>query len=470
MCRLRGGGRRPRGRGGRDGASRLARHDTQGSHPDAAQARRRARGARRGAGAARVAERRQAARGSRDEVPFVVDNLRFFAGAARVLEGKSAGEYMAGLHADHPARAARRRRRDLPVELPAHDGRLEDGPGAGRRQRPVLKPSEQTPLSLLRFVQLAQEIIPAGVLNVVTGDGVPVGERLVAHPDVAARLAHRRRSTGKEIARTAAETLKRVHLELGGKAPVIVFDDADPRRPPRPSSSPATGTPARTAPRPRASSPGPRSTTSCSRSSSAGRVAQGRRPAGERRDRDGLGHLEGAAGAGPRLPRAGEGRGGPHRRRRERRSAASSSADGRRRRGAADEIVQDEVFGPVVTVQRFTDDDEAIAGQTTSATGSPPRSGRATSAGRCAVRRSSSGRSGSTTTSCCLRDAARRLQAVRLRQGPVDVLDRGLHADQARRVQDRLTHLGQRILARSSYDGVRVDRRDLGGGVQQPEA
>jgi betaine-aldehyde dehydrogenase/aminobutyraldehyde dehydrogenase len=92
----------------------------------------------------------------------------------------------------------------------------------------VLKPSEQTPLSLLRFVELAQDAIPAGVLNVVTGDGVPVGERIVTHPEVRLVSLTGDIETGKTIARTAAVTLKRVHLELGGKAPVVVFDDADP--------------------------------------------------------------------------------------------------------------------------------------------------------------------------------------------------------------------------------------------------
>src|SRR5436309_2179689 len=87
---------------------------------------------------------------------------------------------------------------------------------------------DQTPLSLLRFVQLAKEVIPAGVLQVVTGDGVPVGERLVSHPDVRLVSLTGDVATGKAIARNAADTLKRVHLELGGKAPMVVFDDADP--------------------------------------------------------------------------------------------------------------------------------------------------------------------------------------------------------------------------------------------------
>ena len=91
----------------------------------------------------------------------------------------------------------------------------------------VLKPSELTPLSTLRFAQLAAEVLPAGVLNVVTGDGPSVGEPLVRHPDVAMVSLTGSVPTGKGIARAAADTLKRVHLELGGKAPVVVLDDAD---------------------------------------------------------------------------------------------------------------------------------------------------------------------------------------------------------------------------------------------------
>jgi acyl-CoA reductase-like NAD-dependent aldehyde dehydrogenase len=92
----------------------------------------------------------------------------------------------------------------------------------------VLKPSEQTPLSTLRFAQLAAEVLPAGVLNVITGDGEPVGAGIVRHPDVRLVSLTGDVATGREVARAAAETLKRVHLELGGKAPVVVFDDADP--------------------------------------------------------------------------------------------------------------------------------------------------------------------------------------------------------------------------------------------------
>src|SRR5664279_129685 len=166
---------------------------------------------------------------SRDEMPFAADNLRFFAGAARNLEGKSAGEYITGY-------TSMIRREPLgivagicPWNYPLMMAIWKLGPAIAAGNVQILKPSEQTPLSLLRFVQLAQEVIPAGVLNVVTGDGVPVGERLVAHPDVRLVSLTGDVSTGKAIARNAADTLKRVHLELGGKAPMVVFDDADPK-------------------------------------------------------------------------------------------------------------------------------------------------------------------------------------------------------------------------------------------------
>ena len=165
---------------------------------------------------------------AKDELPVCSDNLRFFAGAARILEGRSAGEYMKGY-------TSMIRREPLgivggiaPWNYPLMMAVWKLAPALAAGNVQVLKPSEQTPLSLLRFVELAQDAIPAGVLNVVTGDGVPVGERLVTHPDVRLVSLTGDVETGKTIARTAADNLKRVHLELGGKAPVVVFDDADP--------------------------------------------------------------------------------------------------------------------------------------------------------------------------------------------------------------------------------------------------
>jgi 1-pyrroline dehydrogenase len=165
---------------------------------------------------------------ARDEPGEIADNLRFFAGAARILEGRSTGEYMA----EHTSWI---RREPLgvvagiaPWNYPLWMAVWKMGPALAAGNAQVLKPSEQTPLTLLRFVELAEGIIPPGVLNVITGEGVPAGEALVRNPDVALVSLTGDVETGRIIARTAADTLKRVHLELGGKAPVIVFDDADP--------------------------------------------------------------------------------------------------------------------------------------------------------------------------------------------------------------------------------------------------
>jgi 1-pyrroline dehydrogenase len=167
---------------------------------------------------------------SRDEMPFSADNLRFFAGAARHLEGKSAGEYIEGY-------TSIVRREPLgvvagicPWNYPLMMAIWKLGPALAGGNVSIIKPSEQTPLSLLRWVQLCVEkdVLPAGVVQVVTGDGVPAGSRLVEHPDVRLVSLTGDVATGKTIARNAADTLKRVHLELGGKAPMVVFDDADP--------------------------------------------------------------------------------------------------------------------------------------------------------------------------------------------------------------------------------------------------
>ncbi|MHB8313907.1 MAG: aldehyde dehydrogenase family protein, partial [Candidatus Dormibacteria bacterium] len=101
------------------------------------------------------------------------------------------------------------------------------GPALAAGNAVVLKPSEWTPLSALRFAELAAEVLPPGVLNVITGDGEPVGAGLVRHPGVGMVSLTGDVDTGKAVARAASDTLKKVHLELGGKAPVIVFDDCD---------------------------------------------------------------------------------------------------------------------------------------------------------------------------------------------------------------------------------------------------
>ena len=165
---------------------------------------------------------------AREEMGFGADNLRFFAGASRLLEGKSTGEYIKGY-------TSMIRREPIgivagicPWNYPLMMAIWKLGPALAAGNVQILKPSEQTPLSLLRFAELAKDVIPAGVLQVLTGDGVPVGDRLVKHPDIGLVSLTGDVSTGKLIARNASDSLKRVHLELGGKAPMVVFDDADP--------------------------------------------------------------------------------------------------------------------------------------------------------------------------------------------------------------------------------------------------
>jgi betaine-aldehyde dehydrogenase len=162
-----------------------------------------------------------------DEIPFMVDNLRFFAGAARCMEGKAAGEYLEG----HTSIIRREPigvvGQITPWNYPLMMAVWKIGPALATGNTIVLKPAETTPASTLRLAELASEHLPEGVLNVITGHGNPAGSTLVTHPDVGMVSLTGSPATGKWIAAAAAETLKRVHLELGGKAPVVVFDDVD---------------------------------------------------------------------------------------------------------------------------------------------------------------------------------------------------------------------------------------------------
>ena len=162
-----------------------------------------------------------------EEMPGNADNLRFFAGAARVLEGKASGEYVEN-------RTSMIRREPVgvvgqitPWNYPLSMAVWKIGPALATGNTVVLKPAENTPMGTLRVAELAAEIFPPGVLNVIGGHGEPAGAALVRHPAVDMVSLTGSPPTGKWIAREAADTLKRVHLELGGKAPVIVFDDAD---------------------------------------------------------------------------------------------------------------------------------------------------------------------------------------------------------------------------------------------------
>jgi betaine-aldehyde dehydrogenase len=162
-----------------------------------------------------------------DEIPFLVDNLRFFAGAARVLEGKSAGEYVEGYTSMIRREPIGVVGQITPWNYPLMMAIWKIGPALSTGNTVVLKPAETTPVSTLRLAELAADLFPAGVFNVLTGHGQPAGSTLVTHPEVDMVSLTGSPDTGKWIAQAAAQTVKRVHLELGGKAPVIVFDDVD---------------------------------------------------------------------------------------------------------------------------------------------------------------------------------------------------------------------------------------------------
>ena len=162
-----------------------------------------------------------------DEIPVAADNLRFFAGAARCLEGRAAGEYLEGYTSYIRREAVGVIGQISPWNYPLLMAIWKIGPALATGNTIVLKPAETTPITTLRLAELAAEFLPAGVLNVVCGHGDPAGQALVDHPDVDMVSLTGSVDTGKRIAASAAATLKRVHLELGGKAPVVVFDDVE---------------------------------------------------------------------------------------------------------------------------------------------------------------------------------------------------------------------------------------------------
>ena len=162
-----------------------------------------------------------------DEMTTSVDLFRFFAGAARVMDGLAANEFLAG----HTSII----RRDpigvvasiAPWNYPLYMATWKLGPALATGNTVVLKPSARTQLSALAFAEILAEVFPPGVVNVLSGSGADIGDALVGHPTVRMISITGDTATGKRIAKIAADTVKRLHLELGGKAPVIVFDDAD---------------------------------------------------------------------------------------------------------------------------------------------------------------------------------------------------------------------------------------------------
>jgi len=162
-----------------------------------------------------------------DEIPAIADCFRFFAGAVRTMHGPLAGEYLAG----HTSMV----RRDpvgviasiAPWNYPLMMAAWKLAPALAAGNAIVLKPSEQTPLTALKLARTLAEVLPEGVANIIAGRGATVGNRLINHPRVAMISLTGDVGTGRNVIAAAQATLKRTHLELGGKAPVIVFDDAN---------------------------------------------------------------------------------------------------------------------------------------------------------------------------------------------------------------------------------------------------
>jgi betaine-aldehyde dehydrogenase len=297
-----------------------------------------------------------------DEIPAMVDNLRFFAGAARNLEGKAAGEYLEGYTSWIRREPVGVVGQIAPWNYPLMMAIWKIGPALAAGCTIVLKPAETTPLTTLKLAELCAEFLPTGVLNVIGGHGDPAGQALVTHPDVDMVSLTGSVDTGKWIAGAAADTLKHVHLELGGKAPVVIFDDADMET----ALETIAGTGYYNA---------GQDCTAATRVLAAGRVyddvvgglaeqAKGYKmgdvldpettlgPLNSRRQRERVegflerkpGHAEVVTGGNePDLPGF---------------YLEPTVVGGLRQ---DDEMIQREIFGPVITVQPFSDEDEAIA-------------------------------------------------------------------------------------------------------------
>jgi betaine-aldehyde dehydrogenase len=295
-----------------------------------------------------------------EEIPPMVDQIRFFAGAARMLAGRSAGEYMSGFTSMIRREPVGVCAAVTPWNYPMMMGVWKWAPALAAGNTMVLKPSDTTPVTSLLMAELMGEFLPPGVFNVVCGDR-DTGRALVAHPVPAMVSITGSVRAGQEVAVAAAADLKRVHLELGGKAPVIVFDDADVAAAAEAIAIAGyfnAGQDCTAATRVLAG-PGVHDDLA----EALAEQARGQTVGGpDVADADfgplnNPAQLERVTGFLTRLPDharvlAGGGRSGDRGF-----FFEASVVDGLRQ---DDEIIQNEVFGPVITVQRFSDEDEAL--------------------------------------------------------------------------------------------------------------
>ncbi|MFI7540822.1 gamma-aminobutyraldehyde dehydrogenase [Actinoplanes sp. NPDC049599] len=295
-----------------------------------------------------------------EELPPAVDQIRFFAGAARLLEGRSAGQYLTGYESYVRREPVGVCAQVTPWNYPLMMAVWKLAPALAAGNTVVLKPSDTTPVTTIMLAEIAAEFLPPGVLNVVVGDR-DTGRALVAHPTPRMVSITGSVRAGMEVASAAAADLKRTHLELGGKAPVVIFDDADIEAAAAAIAEAGyfnAGQDCTAATRVLAA-PG----VYTDFVAALAEQARGTRT-GPPDDEDVLygplnnaRQLDRVGGFISRLPdhaslEAGGGRVG------ERGYFYSPTVVAGLKQ--TDEIIQDEVFGPVITVQRFTDEDEAV--------------------------------------------------------------------------------------------------------------
>ncbi len=295
-----------------------------------------------------------------EEIPPMVDQIRFFAGAARMLEGRSAGEYMSGFTSFIRREPIGVCAAVTPWNYPMMMAVWKWAPALAAGNTMVLKPSDTTPVTTLLMAELISEFVPPGVLNVVCGDR-DTGRHLVSHkvPQMVSITGSVR--AGKEVAAAAAENLKRVHLELGGKAPVIVFDDADPAKAAEAIAIAGyfnAGQDCTAATRVLA---GPRIhadfAAALAEQANAQVTAGPDNPDAAYGPLNNANQLERVSGFVSRLPDHARMLAGGSRVGEKGYFYAASVVDGLHQ---DDEIIQNEVFGPVITVQQFSDEDEAL--------------------------------------------------------------------------------------------------------------
>jgi betaine-aldehyde dehydrogenase len=296
-----------------------------------------------------------------EEIPPMVDQIRFFAGAARMLAGRSAGEYMSGFTSFIRREPIGVCAAVTPWNYPMMMAVWKFAPAIAAGNTMVLKPSDTTPLTTLLLAELMSEHLPSGVFNVICGDR-DTGRALVSHPTPQMVSITGSVRAGREVAAAAAPDLKRVHLELGGKAPVVVFDDADPAKAAEAIAIAGyfnAGQDCTAATRVLA---GPRvhdDFVGALVEQAKGQTVGG--PDVEDADFGPLNNanqLERVSGFVSRLPDHARVLAGGKQAGDRGYFYEASVIDGLQQH---DEIIQNEVFGPVITVQQFSDEDEAVA-------------------------------------------------------------------------------------------------------------